>query len=98
MRPNLSSWRLSRAHSRNVQVMLFLKRGTLQVTLRAASQRGSFLRLPLVPLFDLAQMLLDFPEGCGVDNKVSLGRQVFDLAKCAHDAFEERGMGSEEAG
>ena len=98
MRPNLSSWRLSRAHSRNVQVMILLKRGTLRVTLRAASQRGSCRRLPLVTLFELAQMLLDLTEGCRVDNEVSLGRQVFDLAKCAHDAFEERGMGSEEAG
>ncbi len=98
MGPNLSSWRFSRAHSRDVQVMPFLKRGTLRVTLQTTSQGRSSLSLPLVSLFDLAQMLLDLTEGCGVDNEVSLGRQVFDLAKCAHDAFEERGMGSEEAG
>ena len=75
-----------------------LKRGALLVTFQAALQHGSFFRLPLVPLFDLAELFLDLTKGRGVDNEVSLGRQVFDLAKGAHDALEEGGMGSEEAG
>jgi len=43
-----------------------LKRGALLVTFQAALQHGSFFRLPLVPLFDLAELFLDLTKGRGV--------------------------------
>ncbi len=75
-----------------------LKRGTLLVTLRAASQRGSSRCLPAVPFLGLAEPLFDFLKSRGVNNEISLGGQVFDFAEGTHDALEEGGMCSKKAG
>ncbi len=85
-------------HSRDVQVMPFLKRGTLRVTLQTTSQGRSPLSLPAVFLLGVAEALFDLLKSYGVHNEISLGGEVFDFAKGAHDALEEGRMCSEKAG
>ena len=71
---------------------------SLLFAFRAASQRGSFLGLPAVLLLGIAEPLFGLTKGRGVNNEISLGRQVFDFAKSAYDALKEGGMCSKEAG